>query len=155
MVAVPDISKASQSQTAPVLESKDLQTYFYLEKSTVRALDGVNLTLQRKSTLGLVVRLFDRTQRQFCGLSFATGSWIGIVFDRNPARMGGDCVAAGLDSVYGRASCRAVRDCDRGLPVRRGGMAAWHDQRAEQSIDATATVWTVGQSPADSISSLC
>ncbi len=38
----------------PILEIKNLKTYFYLEKSTVRALDGVNLTLPRKSTLGLV-----------------------------------------------------------------------------------------------------
>src|SRR5258708_31480995 len=39
---------------APILEIKDLKTYFCLERSTVRALDGVNLTLPRKSTLGLV-----------------------------------------------------------------------------------------------------
>ena len=37
-----------------ILEIKDLQTYFFLEKSTVRSVDGVNLTLPRKSTLGLV-----------------------------------------------------------------------------------------------------
>src|SRR5258708_4123651 len=40
--------------TAPILEIRNLKTYFYLEKSTVRALDGVDLTLPRKSTLGLV-----------------------------------------------------------------------------------------------------
>jgi oligopeptide/dipeptide ABC transporter ATP-binding protein len=40
--------------TAPILEIKNLKTYFFLEKSTVRALDGVNLALPRKSTLGLV-----------------------------------------------------------------------------------------------------
>lgn len=38
----------------PVLDIKDLKTYFFLEKSTVRALDGVNLSLDPKSTLGLV-----------------------------------------------------------------------------------------------------
>src|SRR5215210_3989281 len=38
----------------PILEIKDLKTYFFLERSTVRALDGINLTLPRKSTLGLV-----------------------------------------------------------------------------------------------------
>lgn len=38
----------------PILDIKDLKTYFFLEKSTVRAIDGVNLTLPRKSTLGLV-----------------------------------------------------------------------------------------------------
>ncbi len=37
-----------------ILEIRDLKTYFFLEKSTVRALDGVNLTLPRKTTLGLV-----------------------------------------------------------------------------------------------------
>jgi oligopeptide transport system ATP-binding protein len=42
------------SDTSSILEIKNLKTYFYLEKSTVRALDGVNLTLNRKSTLGLV-----------------------------------------------------------------------------------------------------
>jgi oligopeptide/dipeptide ABC transporter ATP-binding protein len=40
--------------TDPILEIKDLKTYFYLEKSTVRSVNGVNLTLPRKSTLGLV-----------------------------------------------------------------------------------------------------
>src|SRR4051812_49888931 len=38
----------------PILEIKDLKTYFFLEKSTVRSVDGVNLTLPRQSTLGLV-----------------------------------------------------------------------------------------------------
>jgi len=37
-----------------ILDIKDLRTYFYMEKSTVRALDGVNLTLKTGSTLGLV-----------------------------------------------------------------------------------------------------
>ena len=38
----------------PILEINNLKTYFFLEKSTVRALDGINLVLPRKSTLGLV-----------------------------------------------------------------------------------------------------
>jgi oligopeptide transport system ATP-binding protein len=45
----------TESTTNPtILEIKNLKTYFFLEKSTVRALDGVNLSLKRKSTLGLV-----------------------------------------------------------------------------------------------------
>jgi oligopeptide/dipeptide ABC transporter ATP-binding protein len=40
--------------TSPILEIKNLKTYFFLEKSTVRAVDGVDLTLPRKSTLGVV-----------------------------------------------------------------------------------------------------
>jgi oligopeptide/dipeptide ABC transporter ATP-binding protein len=37
-----------------ILEIKDLKTYFFMEKSTVRAVDGVNLSLKAGSTLGLV-----------------------------------------------------------------------------------------------------
>jgi oligopeptide/dipeptide ABC transporter ATP-binding protein len=37
-----------------ILEVKNLKTYFYMENAVVRALDGVNLTLPRKTTLGLV-----------------------------------------------------------------------------------------------------
>jgi oligopeptide transport system ATP-binding protein len=48
------MTQAPVSDTSPILEINNLKTYFFLEKSTVRALDGVNLTLNRKSTLGLV-----------------------------------------------------------------------------------------------------
>jgi oligopeptide/dipeptide ABC transporter ATP-binding protein len=41
-------------EASPILEIKDLKTYFFLERSTVRAVDGVNLSLPRKSTLGVV-----------------------------------------------------------------------------------------------------
>jgi oligopeptide transport system ATP-binding protein len=37
-----------------VLELKDLKTYFNLEDGTVKAVDGVSLTLNRNQTLGLV-----------------------------------------------------------------------------------------------------
>ncbi len=48
------MSQASTTATSPILEIKNLKTYFFLENSTVRAVDGVNLTLPRKSTLGVV-----------------------------------------------------------------------------------------------------
>lgn len=48
------LRQANQTSIRPALEIKDLKTYFFLEKSTVRALDGVNLTLMPKSTLGVV-----------------------------------------------------------------------------------------------------
>ena len=38
----------------PILEIKDLKTYFFLERGTVKAVNGVNLTLGRQSTLGIV-----------------------------------------------------------------------------------------------------
>jgi oligopeptide transport system ATP-binding protein len=38
----------------PVLDIRNLKTYFFLEKATVRALDGVNLQLMPGATLGVV-----------------------------------------------------------------------------------------------------
>ena len=38
----------------PLLEIKNLKTYFFLERATVKAVNGVNLTLGRQSTLGVV-----------------------------------------------------------------------------------------------------
>jgi peptide/nickel transport system ATP-binding protein/oligopeptide transport system ATP-binding protein len=37
-----------------ILEIKDLKTYFFLENTTVRAVDGVSVKLDRNTTLGLV-----------------------------------------------------------------------------------------------------
>ncbi len=48
---MPPLSTTSEDT---ILEIKDLKTYFFLEKSTVRSVDGVNLSLARKKTLGLV-----------------------------------------------------------------------------------------------------
>ena len=46
--------ETSAKATTPILEIKNLRTYFFLEKCTVRAVDGVNLVLPRQTTLGLV-----------------------------------------------------------------------------------------------------
>jgi peptide/nickel transport system ATP-binding protein/oligopeptide transport system ATP-binding protein len=43
-----------QPPARPILELKDLKTYFFLERSTVRALDGVNLSMYPGRTLGVV-----------------------------------------------------------------------------------------------------
>jgi peptide/nickel transport system ATP-binding protein/oligopeptide transport system ATP-binding protein len=43
-----------QPPARPILEIKDLKTYFFLERSTVRALDGVDLTMYPGRTLGVV-----------------------------------------------------------------------------------------------------
>ena len=44
----------SSPKPPPILEIRNLKTHFFLEKSVVRSLDGVDLDLPRKSTLGLV-----------------------------------------------------------------------------------------------------
>jgi oligopeptide transport system ATP-binding protein len=45
---------SEQTTNPPILEISNLKTYFFLERATVRALDGVNLALPQRSTLGLV-----------------------------------------------------------------------------------------------------
>jgi oligopeptide transport system ATP-binding protein len=48
------MSPTVAAETPPILEIKNLKTYFFLEKSTVRALDGVDIVLSGRRTLGLV-----------------------------------------------------------------------------------------------------
>jgi peptide/nickel transport system ATP-binding protein len=42
------------TEAQPVLEIKDLKTYFFFDEGTVRAVDGVTLTLEKGKTLGVV-----------------------------------------------------------------------------------------------------
>src|SRR4051812_30967540 len=54
-LSTPNVDATSPTVNADtILEIKDLKTYFFLEKSTVRSVDGVNLSLGRQKTLGLV-----------------------------------------------------------------------------------------------------
>ncbi len=48
------IESAYSGASTTVLDVKNLKTYFFMEKSTVRAVDGVSLMLERNKTLGLV-----------------------------------------------------------------------------------------------------
>jgi oligopeptide/dipeptide ABC transporter ATP-binding protein len=48
------MTESPQAAENTILEIKNLKTYFFLDKGTVRAVDGVNLKLGRKSTLGVV-----------------------------------------------------------------------------------------------------
>jgi oligopeptide transport system ATP-binding protein len=45
---------SEQTTNSPILEITNLKTYFFMERATVRALDGVNLSLPQRTTLGLV-----------------------------------------------------------------------------------------------------
>jgi oligopeptide/dipeptide ABC transporter ATP-binding protein len=48
------MTETPHSDINTILEIKNLKTYFFLEKGTVRAVDGVNMKLDRKTTLGVV-----------------------------------------------------------------------------------------------------
>jgi len=51
---ISDQSFAASKKSDPILEIRNLHTYFFLERGTVYAVKGVNLTLERNSTLGIV-----------------------------------------------------------------------------------------------------
>jgi len=48
------MTEAPPNDGETILEIKDLKTYFYLEDTVVRAIDGVSVNLDRNKTLGLV-----------------------------------------------------------------------------------------------------
>jgi oligopeptide transport system ATP-binding protein len=48
------MSEAADRNSDPILEISNLKTHFFLEGSTVKAVNGVDLALGRKTTLGLV-----------------------------------------------------------------------------------------------------
>src|SRR5262245_9667485 len=50
----PSPKASSSASSLPILEINDLKTYFFLERGIVKAVDGVNLSLGRRSTLGVV-----------------------------------------------------------------------------------------------------
>jgi peptide/nickel transport system ATP-binding protein/oligopeptide transport system ATP-binding protein len=56
----------------PLLEIKDLKTYFYLEDGVVRAVDGVSFTIEPEKTLGVV-------GESGCGKSVTALSVMGLV----------------------------------------------------------------------------
>jgi ABC-type dipeptide/oligopeptide/nickel transport system ATPase component len=46
--------EATYTEENRILEVRNLKTYFYLEQGVVRAVDGVDFSLDRSITLGLV-----------------------------------------------------------------------------------------------------
>jgi len=48
------MTEVVQTGNKPILEVKDLQTYFFLEHGAVRAVDGVSYSIGRNETLGVV-----------------------------------------------------------------------------------------------------
>src|SRR5262245_66276078 len=61
-----------------LLEVKGLKTYFFLNEGLVRAVDGVNFTIERGKTLGVV-------GESGCGKSITARSILGMI--RPPGRI--------------------------------------------------------------------
>ncbi len=50
----PSTAAVDRDGDDPILDLKNLKTYFFLERGVVKAVDGVNVTLGRQKTLGVV-----------------------------------------------------------------------------------------------------
>ena len=48
------ITANHSAQADTILDIRNLHTYFFLESGTIKSVNGVNLTLKRNTTLGLV-----------------------------------------------------------------------------------------------------
>lgn len=69
---MPEQTKAEQKNNV-LLEIKGLRTYFHLAEGTVRAVDGVDLTIHRNETLGIV-------GESGCGKSISAFSTLRLIY---------------------------------------------------------------------------
>ena len=87
----------------PVLEVRDLQTYFYTRGGLVKAVDGVSFSLRRGETLAIV-------GESGCGKSVTAFSVMRLVADPPGRIVGGSVRLGGLDLLgLDRAAMRQVR----------------------------------------------
>ncbi len=130
----------TETSNSTILDIKNLKTYFFLEKSTVRALDGVNLSLGRKSTMGLV-------GESGCGKSIMAMSVMRLI----PTPPGK--IVEGEINLYRKDSSAAVdiaRLDPRGSEMRsiRGGEIAIVFQEPMTSLNP---LYTVGAQIAETV----
>jgi oligopeptide/dipeptide ABC transporter ATP-binding protein len=125
----------------PVLEIRDLRTYFELENSTVRAVEGVSLKLDRNRTLGLV-------GESGCGKSVTALSIMQLI-QSPPGR-----IVEGQILFHKQNGAEATLDIasldPRGVQMRniRGGEIAMVFQEPMTSLNP---LYTVGAQIAESV----
>ncbi len=81
VISSPDADGQPADGIAPLLEVDDLRTHFRTERGTVKAVDGVSLTLDRGRTLGVV-------GESGSGKTILSRSIMGLLPERNTIRQG-------------------------------------------------------------------
>lgn len=76
--------------TEPILQVKDLKTYYYSQKTTVAAVDGVDFSLEKGSVLGIV-------GESGCGKSTVARSLVGLLDHANSRTVAGSVIFDGRD----------------------------------------------------------
>jgi oligopeptide/dipeptide ABC transporter ATP-binding protein len=120
-------TRSAQRPVDAILEIKNLQTHFFLERGIVKAVDGVNLTLARQSTLGIV-------GESGCGKSVTASSIMRLV-KYPPGRIVGGQIL--LHRGKGAAPVDIVKLDARGSEMRaiRGGEIAMIFQEPMTSLN--------------------
>ena len=100
-------------EQAPILEVKDLRTYFYTRTGVVKAVDGVSFTLGPGETLGIV-------GESGCGKSMTALSIMGLVPQPAGRIVGGEVLLEGdnllektqaeMQEIRGRKICMILQD---------------------------------------------
>ena len=76
--------------TEPILQVKNLKTYYYSQKTTVAAVDGVDFSLEKGSVLGIV-------GESGCGKSTVARSLVGLLDHANSRTVAGSVIFDGRD----------------------------------------------------------
>ncbi len=96
-------ARTAGSDTAPLLEVRDLRTYFKVEGGTFRAVDGVSFDVRRGRTLGIV-------GESGCGKSVTSLSIMGLVPKPPGVIAGGEILFEGEDLLKkSRSELRKIR----------------------------------------------
>ena len=86
---------------APILQIRDLATYFYTDRGVLKAVDGISYDLEEGETLGIV-------GESGCGKSVSALSIMRLVADPPGKIVGGEMIFEGSDLL--RASDRRIRE---------------------------------------------
>jgi oligopeptide/dipeptide ABC transporter ATP-binding protein len=130
--ATPVMHPPSVPSTDAILEIKDLKTYFFLERGTVKAVDGVDLTLGRRSTLGVV-------GESGCGKSVTASSVMRLVKYPPGKIVGGQIL---LHRKNAAAPVDIAKLDQKGAQIRaiRGGEIAMIFQEPMTSLNPLKTI---------------
>lgn len=123
-----------------ILEIKDLKTYFYLEDTVVRAVDGVSVSLNRKTTLGLV-------GESGCGKSVTARSAMRLIQSPPGKIVGGEIL------LYRNGGANPVNivDLDPRGPEIRGIRGAEISMVFQEPMTSLNPLYTVGFQIAEAV----
>jgi oligopeptide/dipeptide ABC transporter ATP-binding protein len=123
-----------------ILEIKDLKTYFFLEDTVVRAVDGVSVSLDRKTTLGLV-------GESGCGKSVTARSAMQLIQSPPGKIVGGEIL------LYRNGGTKPVNivDLDPRGPEIRGIRGAEISMVFQEPMTSLNPLYTVGFQIAEAV----